>query len=46
MNAIKNPTALSLANDVRNTVSRNDVVNETLDRASELLELQRFFKRK
>ena len=45
MQAIQNPIALNLADEVRKTVSRNDVVNDTLNRAGELLQLQNYFKR-
>jgi hypothetical protein len=46
MQAVQNPVALNLADEVRKTVSRNDVVNDTLDRRGELLQLQNFFNRK
>jgi len=46
MQAVKNPVALDLADGVRKTVARNDVVNDTLNRYDELLQLQNFFKRK
>jgi len=45
MQAVKNPIALDLADGVRNTVARNDVVNDTLNRTGELLQLQNYFKR-
>jgi len=44
MQAVKNPIALDLASGVRKTVAHNDVVNDTLNRASELLQLQNYFK--
>ena len=46
MQSVKNPVALDLADGVMKTVSRNEVVNDTLDRRSELLQLQNFFMRK
>jgi len=46
MQAIKNPIALDLADGVRKTVSRNDVVNDTLNRAGELLQLQNYFRKR
>jgi len=46
MQAVKNPIALELADGVRKTVARNDVVHDTLDRAGELLQLQNYFRRK
>ena len=46
MQAIKNPVALELADGVRKTVARNDVVNDTLDRHGELLKLQNYFRRR
>ena len=46
MQAIKNPIALDLADGVRKTVARNDVVNDTLNRQGELLQLQNYFRRK
>ena len=46
MQAVSNPVALSLANEVKKTVARNDVVYDTLDRAGELLQLQNYFRRK
>jgi len=46
MQAVKNPIALDLADGVRKTVARNDVVNDTLDRYGELLELQNYFRRR
>ena len=46
MQAVKNPVALDLANGVKKTVARNDVVNDTLNRASELLQLQNYFMNK
>ena len=46
MQAVKNPIALDLADGVRKTVARNDVVNDTLNRQGELLQLQNYFKRK
>ena len=46
MQAVKNPVALNLASEVKKTVSRNDVVNDTLNRYDELLQLQNFFRRK
>ena len=46
MQAIKNPVALELADEFKKTVARNDVVNETLDRYDELLELDYFFRRR
>ena len=45
MQAVKNPIALDLADGVRKTVAQNDVVNDTLDRYGELLQLQNYFKR-
>ncbi|MCL1844514.1 MAG: hypothetical protein FWF77_01260 [Defluviitaleaceae bacterium] len=41
-----NAQELNLADEVRKTVARNDVVNDTLDRTGELLQLQRFFTHK
>ena len=38
--------ALDLADGVRNTVAQNDVVNDTLNRAGELLQLQNYFRRR
>jgi hypothetical protein len=46
MQAVKNPVALNLADEVRKTVARNDVVNDTLNRAGELLQLQNYFRRR
>jgi len=46
MQAVKNPVALDLADGVRKTVARNDVVNDTLNRYDELLQLQNFFRRR
>ena len=46
MQAIKNPVALDLADGVRRTVAQNDVVNDTLNRAGELLQLQNYFRRR
>ena len=46
MQAVKNPIALDLADGVRKTVARNDVVNDTLNHQSELLQLQNYFRRK
>ena len=46
MQAVKNPIALDLADGVRKTVSRNDVVNDTLNRQGELLQLQNYFRRR
>jgi len=46
MQTVKNPVALDLADGVRRTVAQNDVVNDTLDRAGELLQLQNYFRRK
>ncbi|MCL2216111.1 MAG: Rpn family recombination-promoting nuclease/putative transposase [Defluviitaleaceae bacterium] len=46
MQAVKNPVALNLADEVRKTVARNDVVNDTLNRAGELLQLQTYFRRR
>ncbi|MCL2388670.1 MAG: hypothetical protein FWC89_14155, partial [Defluviitaleaceae bacterium] len=43
---VKNPVALNLADEVRRTVAGNDVVNDTLNRAGELLQLQNYFRRK
>ena len=45
MQAIENSTALNLASEVKKTVARNDVVNDTLDRTDELLQLQNYFRR-
>ena len=45
MQSIVNPTALNLSDEVRRTVARNDVVNETLDRRGELLEFQEYVKK-
>jgi len=45
MQAVKNPIALDLADGVRKTVARNDVVNDTLNRHGELLQLQNYIKR-
>ncbi|MCL1863622.1 MAG: hypothetical protein FWF78_08655, partial [Defluviitaleaceae bacterium] len=42
----KNPIALDLADGVRKTVARNDVVNDTLNRQGELLQLQNYFRRR
>ena len=38
MQAVKNPVALNLANEVKKTVARNDVVNDTLNRQPEAIE--------
>jgi len=46
MQAVKNPVALDLANGVKKTVAQNDVVNDTLNRAGELLQLQNYFRRR
>jgi len=46
MQAVKNPVALDLADGVRRTVAQNDVVNDTLNRAGELLQLQNYFRRR
>ena len=46
MQAVKNPIALDLADGVRKTVARNDVVNDTLNRAGELLQLQNYFRKR
>ena len=46
MQAVKNPVALNLASEIKKTVARNDVVNDTLNRYDELVQLQNFFKRK
>ena len=46
MQAVKNPVALNLASEVKKTVARNDVVNDTLNRAGELLQLQNYFRRR
>jgi hypothetical protein len=46
MQAVKNPVALDLADGVRKTVSRNDVVNDTLNRQGELLQLQNYFRKR
>ena len=46
MQAIKNPIALDLADGVRKTVARNDVVNDTLNRQGELLQLQNYFRKR
>ena len=46
MQAVRNPVALDLANEVRKTVAQNDVVNDTLNRAGELLQLQNYFRRR
>ena len=46
MQSVKNPVALDLADGIMKTVSRNEVVNDTLDRRSELLQLQNFIMRK
>jgi len=46
MQAVKNPVALDLASEVRKTVAQNDVVNDTLNRAGELLQLQNYFMRR
>jgi len=46
MQAVKNPIALDLASGVRNTVAQNDVVNDTLNRAGELLQLQNYFRKR
>ena len=46
MQAIKNPIALDLASGVRKTVAQNDVVNDTLNRAGELLQLQNYFRKR
>ena len=46
MQAVKNPIALNLASEVRKTVAQNDVVNDTLHRAGELLQLQNYFRRR
>ncbi|MCL2203425.1 MAG: Rpn family recombination-promoting nuclease/putative transposase [Defluviitaleaceae bacterium] len=46
MQAVKNPIALDLASGVRKTVAQNDVVNDTLNRAGELLQLQNYFRRR
>ena len=46
MQAVKNPVALDLADGVRKTVAGNDVVNDTLNRQGELLQLQNYFRRR
>jgi len=46
MQAVKNPIALDLADGVRKTVARNDVVNDTLNRQGELLQLQNYFRKR
>jgi len=46
MQDIKNPVALDLASGVRKTVAQNDVVNDTLNRAGELLQLQNYFRKR
>ena len=46
MEAIKNPIAIDLANEVIKTVAQNNVVNDTLNRANELLQLQNYFRRR
>ena len=46
MQAVKNPVALDLADGVRRTVAQNDVVNDTLNRQGELLQLQNYFRLK
>ena len=46
MQAVKNPVALDLADGVRKTVARNDVVNDTLNRQGELLQLQNYFRKR
>jgi len=46
MQAVKNPVALDLASGVRKTVAQNDVVNDTLNRAGELLQLQNYFRKR
>ena len=42
MQAITNPIALELSNEVRKTVSSNDFVNDTLNRKNELEQLRDF----
>ena len=46
MEAIKNPIAIDLANEVIKTVAPNNIVNDTLDRTGELLQLQEYFRRR
>ena len=46
MQAVRNPVALDLASEVKKTVAQNDVVNDTLNRAGELLQLQNYFRRR
>ena len=46
MQAVQNPVALNLASEVKKTVARNDVVNDTLNRAGELLQLQNYFRKR
>ena len=40
MQAITNPTAIELSNEIKRTVAPNDFVNATLDRKSEMEELR------
>jgi len=44
MQAVKNPVALNLASEVKQTVTQNNVVHETLDRRSELIQLHNYIK--
>ena len=45
MQAVTNPIALELSNEVRKTVSSNDFVNDTLNRKTELEQLRDFMLR-
>ena len=46
MQAITNPTALELSNEVRKTVSSNDFVNDTLNRRNELEQLKIYMQQR
>jgi hypothetical protein len=45
MQAIRNPVALELSNEVRKAVAPNDFVNDTLNRKGELEQLRNYFLR-